>query len=133
MQGVAGCCRVLQGVAGCCRVLQNECSAGRCSALQCLLKRASGNCPASTWTRGQPGLVKAMHLHTLDIHSIHYTHASTNTHANSQYHNPIQTIKHIISQTHVNTPKPHIHGIHYGVALVSRIDKIICLFCKRAL
>jgi len=122
LQSVAECCSVLQRVAECCRVLQCVAECGRVlqriavcrSVLQCVAVCCSANlcsrtCPTSS----------ASYFNLL------YTTICTQLCANTLQHNA----------THCNTLRHRIllnllYIHNYAVATISRLLKIIGLFCR---
>ena len=116
LQCVAVCCSVLQCVAVCCSVLQ--CVAVSCSVLQCVAVRCSVRactcvCESRTSEFYECVRVKRIFLFF------------------SQKHTDVcLCLLRCLRVSHAHTVSV---VVWYGVAMVSRIDKITGFFCKRAL
>jgi len=105
LQCVAVCCSVSQYVAVCCSVLQ--CAAVHCSALQCVAACCSA-------------LQFVVHIAIVPVRDMAHAYA---------WHDSWKCVTWLIHTTKQCVSNRGI-PIQYGVATVSRIDKIVGLFCR---
>ena len=146
LQCVAVCCSALQCVAVCCSVLQ--CVAVCCSALQSGAgKSKTGSLPSllvfllSVYTeicirktgakKGSRRLCNALQFIATHSNTLHRTASHCNTLQHTATH--CNTLQHTATHCRAASPPPLGTKRSYGVATISRLLKIIGLFCKRAL
>jgi len=159
LQCAVVCCGVLRCAAVCCSVLQ--CVSVCCSVSKCVCSVLKCVCSVLQGVQSQTILPPlSSHHKQLKLHPRSYTHIHTHTlvHAHTYsmdyVHMCTCTVPYKYLGDTARPPSPlrfhtlclnlyasrrraHVHAcilpIQYGVALVSRIDKIVGLFCKRAL
>jgi len=138
------CCGVLRCVAVCCGVLQ--CVAVCCSVLRHVAVRCSGRgrhrsaitmCASVNIFKKNPYLYDHILIYMymyiyMDIHIYTYVYAYIWTYTRTCTHAYIHSYKHMHTNTYIYTAWPFLIAIMetYGVATISRLVKIIGLFCK---